>query len=80
MGYAMVVVFVLEIICGLFSNSLLHWILQFYTVFVVYEGARTLMKVDEQDLTRYSLIISLFIIACPAIISFLFAKLSLILN
>lgn len=79
-GYAMVVVFVLEIISGLFSISLLHWILQFYTVFVVYEGARTLMKVDEQDLTRYSLIISLFIIACPAIISFLFAKLSLILN
>lgn len=79
-GYAMVVVFALEIIGGLLSISFLHWILQFYTVFVVYEGARTLMKVDEQNLTRYSLMVSLCIIVCPAIISILFTKLSLILN
>ena len=42
-GYAMVVTFVLNIISGLFTISLLHWIFQFYTIFVVYEGARTLM-------------------------------------
>ena len=34
-GYGMVVIFALEIISGLFSISILHWILQFYTVFVV---------------------------------------------
>ncbi len=79
-GYAMVVVFALEIIGGLFSISLLHWILQFYTVFVVYEGARVLMKVDEKDLTRYSLIVALLIIVCPVIISTLFVKLSLFVN
>lgn len=79
-GYAMVVVFALEIISGLFSISLLRWVLQFYTVFVVYEGARELMKVDEENLTRYSLIVSFFIIVCPAIISVLFSKLTLILN
>jgi len=79
-GYAMVVTFVLDIISGLFSISLLHWIFQFYTIFVVYEGARTLMRVDEKKLTHYSLIASLIIIVCPSVISTVFDKLSLILN
>ena len=79
-GYAMVVTFVLDIISGLFSISLLHWIFQFYTVFVVYEGARTLMGVDEKNLTRYSLIASVIIIVCPGLIATVFDKLSLILN
>lgn len=79
-GYAMVVTFVLEAISGLFSISLLHWVLQFYTVFVVYEGARTLMDVEEKDLTRYSLIASVIVIVCPSLIATVFEKLSLILN
>ena len=79
-GYAMVVTFVLNIISGLFTISLLHWIFQFYTIFVVYEGARTLMGVDEKKLTHYSLIASLIIIVCPSVISTVFDKLSLILN
>lgn len=79
-GYGMVVTLVLDIISGLFSISLLRWILQFYTVFVVYEGARSLMEVDEKSLTRYSLIVSLIIIVCPSLIATIFDKLSLILN
>ena len=71
-GYAMVVTFVLDIISGLFSISILHWILQFYTVFVVYEGARTLM--------RYTLIASVIVIVCPALIAAVFNELSVILN
>ena len=79
-GYSMVVTFVLDIITGLFSLSILRWILQFYTVFVVYEGARTLMEVDEKNLTRYSLIASVIIMVCPTLIATVFDKLSLILN
>ena len=79
-GYAMVVIFVLNIISGLFTVSLLRWIFQFYTVFVVYEGARTLMGVDEKNLTRYSLIASVIIMVCPSLIATVFDKLSLILN
>lgn len=79
-GYAMVVTFVLDMISGLFSISILRWILQFYTVFVVYEGARSLMEVDERNLTRYSLIVSVIIMICPSLISGVFDKLSLILN
>lgn len=79
-GYAMVVTFVLDIISGLFSISILHWILQFYTVFVVYEGARTLMRVEEAKLTRYTLIASVIVIVCPALIAAVFNELSVILN
>lgn len=75
-GYAMVVTFVLDIITGLFSLSILRWILQFYTVFVVYEGARSLMAVDAKDMTRYSLLVSLIVIVCPALINTVFNKLS----
>lgn len=79
-GYSMVVTFVLDIISGLFSISILHWILQFYTVFVVFEGARTLMGVEEKSLTRYTLITSVIVIVCPAFIKMVFNDLSLILN
>ena len=79
-GYAMVVTLVLDIITGLFSISILRWILQFYTVFVVYEGARTLMDVKDRDLTRYSLVVSLIVIVSPSLIATFFYKLSLILN
>ena len=79
-GYAMVVTFALNIIGGLFSVSLLQWIFQFYTIFVVYEGAKTLMGVEGKSLTRYSLIASAVIILCPGLIGTVFDKLSLILN
>lgn len=79
-GYAMVVTFVLDIITGLFSLSILRWILQFYTVFVAYEGARSLMNVEDKDLTRYSLIASVIIMICPGLIAAIFDKLSIILN
>ncbi len=79
-GYSMVVTFVLCIIDGLFSLSLLRWILQFYMLFVVFEGSRTLMRVEETKLTRYTLVASLVIIACPILIQFIFDKLSHILN
>lgn len=79
-GYSMVVTFVLEMVSGLFSISILHWILQFYTVFVVFEGARTLMRVDEAKLTRYTLIASVIIIVCPVLIAAVFNELSVILN
>ena len=79
-GYAMVVTFALDIIGGLFSVSLLQWIFQFYTIFVVYEGAKTLMGVEGKSLTRYSLIASVIIILCPSLIGTVFDKLSLILN
>lgn len=79
-GYSMVVTFVLDMVGGLFSIFILHWILQLYTLLVVFEGARTLMKVPEKSLTRYSLFVSVAVVACPMLIKIVFDKLSMILN
>lgn len=79
-GYSMVVTFVLDIVSGLFSIMLLHWILQIYTIVVVFEGARQLLKVEESKLAGYTVATTLIVLVCPAIIEFVFTKLSVILN
>lgn len=79
-GYSLVVTFVLDIVSGLFSISILRWILQFYTVYVVYEGARVLMRVEGEKLTRYALIVSVVVMVCPALINAVFDELSVLLN
>ncbi len=79
-GYSLVVTFVLDIVGGLFSVAILQWILQFYTVLVIYEGARTLMHVDEKKLTRYTLIASVAVMFCPVLIKVVFDQLSVNLN
>jgi hypothetical protein len=79
-GYSMVVLFVLYILSGLLSINLLRWILQFYTLFVVYEGARSFMHITEGQLTRYTLIATLVILVCPMLVGTVFTKLALALN
>ena len=79
-GYSMVVVFILLFVSGLLNISILYWILMFYTVYVAYVGARVLLRVENSKITVYSLAVSFTIICCPIVISFLFDKLSVILN
>lgn len=79
-GYSMVVTFVLQIISGLFSILIIHWILQIYTLFVVFEGARRLMKIPESKLTMYTVLATVIILLSPAVIDFIFTKLSVTLN
>ena len=79
-GYSMVVTFVLQIISGLFSILIIHWLLQIYTLFVVFEGARRLMKIQELRLTMYTIVTTLIILLSPTVIEFIFNKLSVTLN
>ena len=79
-GYSMVVTFVLQIISGLFSILIIHWILQIYTLFVVFEGARRMMKIAESRLTMYTIVSTLVILLSPTLIEFIFNKLSVTLN
>ena len=79
-GYSMVVTFVLQIISGLFSILIIHWILQIYTLFVVFEGARRLMKIPEYRLTMYTILTTVIILLSPTVIEFIFNKLSVTLN
>lgn len=79
-GYSMVIVFVLNLISGLFRIEILHWILQFYIVLIAYEGARQLLQVEEKSLTKYTLIASAAMLVAPFVINSLFNALSVNLN
>ena len=79
-GYSMVVTFVLNIVSGLFSIALLHWILQVYTVFVVFEGVRRWLGVPERLQMSFTFVATLVILICPWLIEYVFNQLSVILN
>jgi len=80
-GYSMSVLFVLDIVLGLFpSFFILRWILQFYIVWIVWEGAQKLMKVEEEKLLSYTLIVSALIIFSPMVLKVLFDYLSVTLR
>lgn len=79
-GYSMVVTFVLDIVSSFFPIAILHWLLQLYTLFVVFEGARRFLRVPEDKLTSYTLVGTLFVLLSPALIEYVFNKLSVILN
>lgn len=80
-GYSMVVTFVLEILSNILPGFLiLRWIFQFYVIYVVWEGARLLVGIDEQKQMAYTIMTSLLIVICPAVLGILFNKLSYILN
>lgn len=79
-GYSMVVTFVLDIISGLVSIDLLHWILQIYTLVVVFEGVRRWLEVPERQQMAFTIVATLVILICPALIEYLFNQLSVILN
>ena len=79
-GYSMVVTFVLTIVSGLFSIALLHWILQVYTVFVVFEGARRWLMLSQAWQIPFTLVATLVILFCPMLIEYVFNQLSVILN
>ena len=49
-GYALVVPFLLQIVTGLLPDfRIIAWLLQFYFVYVVWEGAPIMMKVEEKQ-------------------------------
>lgn len=79
-GFSMVVIFVLNIISGLVSIMVLHWILQIYTIVVAFEGTRRWLRIDESMQTSFAIVSTIVILVCPALIEFLFNELSVLLN
>ena len=80
-GYALVVVFLLKIILGILRN---FWIialpLQFYTLYVVWEGCIPLMNIAITDKLRFTVCSTLLFICCPWLIEWIFNKLTVALN
>lgn len=80
-GYALVVVFMLQIIIGLLPDfNIIALLLQFYTVYVVWEGADKLMEVEEKYRLRFTILSSILLLACPMVIQLVFNKLMVVLN
>ena len=70
-----------DIVTGLFPSFLiLQLIFQFYVVYVVWEGAGRLMKVEESKRLVYTLSVSVFIIVAPMLIRWVFMRLSYLLQ
>lgn len=79
-GYSMVILFVLLFVSGFLSISIFFWILMFYTVYVTYQGAKVLVRVEDSKINLYAIVTALAIMLCPKIILFIFNELSVILN
>ena len=79
-GYSMVVIFVLNIVSSLFSIVILHWILQIYTIVVVFEGVRRWLEVPERRQVLFTLFATITILVCPMFIEYVFNELTVFLN
>lgn len=80
-GYALVVLFLLKIIIGILPDfKILALLLQFYIVYVVWEGSVRVMQVAEKDRLRFTILSSILLIVCPTVIEWVFNKLTVVLN
>lgn len=80
-GYALVVVFILKMVLGIFPDfTILALLLQFYTVYVVWEGGAHLMSVPEKERFKFTLLASAALLFCPWLIEWLFNELTMVLN
>ena len=80
-GYALVVVFMLRIVIGILPDfGIMALLLQFYIVYVVWEGSKKVMQIAEKDRLRFTILSSILLIACPVAIEWVFNKLTVVLN
>lgn len=80
-GYALVVVFLLKIAIGVLPDfRVMGLLLQFYTVYVVWEGSDKLMRMAENDRLRFTILVSVLLIVSPSLIEWIFNKLTIMLN
>ena len=80
-GYAMVVVFLLRMVLGILPDfQIIAMLLQFYTVYVVWEGSVRLLQVSDANRLRFTLTASVLLIVCPMLIEWIFNRLTIMLN
>lgn len=79
-SYSMSVKFVLDIMSSLLSLKLLLVILQIYTLFVVFEGARGFLRMREEKVALFTLVATIVILLCPSLIEMVFNVLSATLH
>ena len=80
-GYAMVVIFLLHIVIGILPDfQIIALLLQFYTVYIIWEGCVKVLDIRMKDRLRFTLIASLLLIACPMLVEWMFNELTVVLN
>lgn len=80
-GYALVVVFVLKIVIGLLPDfGVMALLLQFYVVYIVWEGSGRVMRIAEKERLRFTILSSVLLIVCPVAIEWIFNQLTVMLN
>lgn len=80
-GYALVVLFLLRIILGILPDfQIIALLLQFYTLYIVWEGSRALLDIVEAHRLRFTLVSTLLLILCPWLIEWVFNELTVLLN
>ena len=76
-GYAMGVVFVAEVLAIVFPQLFIFkWILQFYVLYVVWEGSKVIFAIAEERRLLFTALTTAAVIFSPAIIRLLFNTLS----
>ena len=60
--------------------KVLHLILQIYTIVVAFEGTRRWLHISEEKQTSFAIVSTIAILACPALIEFLFNEFSVLFN
>ena len=76
-AYSMVVVLLLEILLALFPNfRIIGWILQFYTIKIVWDGAAVLMRIPEERRFTYTIAVSVLVIVVPFVMGAVMSGLS----
>ena len=76
-GYAMGVVFLADMLAILFPQFFIFkWILQFYVLYVVWEGSDVLFTIDDDKRLMFTALTSVAVVFSPAVIRALFNTLS----
>lgn len=80
-GYSLVVTFLLKVLTGILPDlQIFSWVFQFYIIYVVWEGVRILLQVEEKYQMRYTLITSVLLLLCPYLLGSVFNLLTTVLN
>lgn len=80
-GYALVVPFLLQIVTGLLPDfTIMAFLLQFYIVYVIWEGVPVMTKVPDSLRLQYTLVCTVLLTVCPWLIRYVFFKLTVLLN
>ena len=80
-GYSMTVTFLLQILTGILPNlGIISMLLQFYVIYLVWEGSEKLLDVTEDKRAALTMLASVILLVCPPLLRLVFDKLNIFLN